>query len=158
MTYRYETSLETLRSMSRTPLPWYTVVGSAPGVGSDRVISTYAKSWAFGFFQRRRTSRLPTLTVTPVTSSGGVRSTTVGGSCGVPAGGCGRTVSTAVPSELLPLASVATNLIVSLPTGSVRGASFVTWGLSSTRSVAATAFRNDCTTGSSAEIPAALVA
>ena len=122
------------------------------------MIWTYAKSWAFGFFHRRRTRRLPTFTFTPVTSSGGVRSTTVGGSCGVPAGGWGLTVRTAVPCALLPLASVATNVTVSLPTGSVRGASFAIDGLSSTRSDAAAAFRNACTTASSTEIPPGLVA
>src|SRR5919108_683283 len=134
------------------------VVWRDPGATPDRRISTWSKSFAFGSFHVSRTSLLPTVTLRPLTSSGGVRSTTGGGGCGVPGGGCGRTVSTAVARALFPLASVAVNVIVVAPTGSTAGASFVIVGCGSTMSLAEAAARN-AWTGSDAEgMPVSLVA
>src|ERR671922_210645 len=134
------------------------VVWRDPGATPDRRISTWSKSFAFGSFHVSRTSLLPTVTLRPLTSSGGVRSTTGGGGCGVPGGGCGRTVSTAVARALFPLASVAVNVIVVAPTGSIAGASFVILGCGSTMSLAEATARN-AWTGSDAEgMPASLVA
>jgi hypothetical protein len=100
----------------------------------------------------------PAAAFTPLTSSGGVRSTMGGGGCGVPGGGGGFTVSTAEAVVLLPLASVAVNVIFVAPTGSVAGTSVVIFGAGSTMSFATAVARNAWTAVAELGMPASLVA
>src|SRR5438093_3417377 len=80
------------------------------------------------------------------------------GEAGVPAGGCGRMVRATSLKLVFPLASLAENLMVRVPTGRKDGALFVTTGLPSTRSVADAAERNETTVETVLGIPVGVVA